>query len=312
MNLRINTYNNKGYTLIELMVTLAIFAIIAMFGVPAFYTFIEKSRAKSQIIQAANFLRSAQEISTATNRVVYVYTEGYLKEYKEEDKYNYWYQDWIMSFKPLGQLVDDNDKNTVNTISSQDAELGVGSIDPNKGVNYLIAKQRIFTPSSAYKLFIIDSAQHNNIDFASVTKDTLDNGDIVEMDGYSVVRNSTVQGAEGGKPTFITFHPSGAVTMPIFIIAEDGSNQTFSSTHSNSTIANSWTIMKTNFTDPIGILAGCRLARGLNIDSINYTFNPTLMNLNTLFDTKVHQYNGHTYFAAPSFQNNLCGSKFLQ
>lgn len=309
MKLRIKTYN-KGYTLIELMVTLTIFSIIAMFGVPAFYNFIEKSRAKSQIIHAANFLRSAQEIASATNRVIYVYTDGYLNYTNHKD--DYWYQDWVMSFKPIGQLKIENNNSSVNTISDQDAELGVNSNEPNKGVNYLITRQRIFTPSDAYQLFIIDSTQHNSNDFASLEKNSLGSSDALEMDGYSIVRNSKIQGAEEGKPTFLTFHPSGAVTMPIFIIAESGENQSFDATHISGRTANHWVTMRAEFTDTIAVLAGCRVARGLNIDSINYTFNSALINSDTLFDTPILKNYDHNYFAAPSFEDKLCGSRFLQ
>lgn len=310
MKLRINTYNNKGYTLIELIVTLTIFAIISMFGVPAFYNFIEKSRAKSQVIHAANFLRSAQEIASATNRVIYVYTEGYLKYADHKD--DYWYQDWIMSFKPIGQLKSSEGEISINTIENQDRELGVNSSDPNKGVNYLITKQRIFTQNNAYQLFIIDSKQHNSNDFASMEKNTLSAGETVEMDGYSIVRNSAIQGAERGKPTFLTFHPSGAVTMPIFIVAESGENLSLESSHKNGDFANHWENIQGKFKNPVAVLAGCRIARGLNIDSINYTFNSTLLTSKTLFDTPILRSYGHTYFAAPSFENKLCGSKFLQ
>lgn len=311
MKLQISINNNKGYTLIELMITLMIFAIIAMFGVPAFYGFIEQSRAKTQMIQAANFLRSAQEISTATNRVVYVYTDDYLN-YNAANLANYWYSDWVMSFKPIGHTTGGTN-NTINTISDQDTELGVGSNDPTQGINYLITRQRIFTPSNAYKLFIVDSSNHNSVDFASMSKETLSKEDTIEMDGYSIVRNSAIQGAEAGKPTFLTFHPSGAVTMPIFIIAEDGSNQTFINTDIKDGKANNWAQMKEKvFINPLGILAGCRLARGLNIDSINYTFNKSIIGSNTLFDTPIHNDYGYKYFAAPSFTDSLCGSTFLQ
>lgn len=298
MNISKKLHNNKGYTLIELMITLFIFAIITMFGVPAFYAFIESSRAKSQVIHAANFLRSAQEIASATNRTIYVYTAGYF-DYSNH-KEDYWYQDWIMSFKPIG----DN----LREISQQDTAL-----NDNAG-NYLISRQTIFTPSAALNLFVIDSANHNAVDLASVTSDAA--GDTIEMDGYSHVRSSHhIQGAseDQGKPTYMTFHPSGSITMPIFIVAEGGENQTFDTTHIQNNMANHWAELRNEFDTPIAILAGCRTARGLNIDAVNYTFNRAVIDADYIFDTPVEMgRDNKKYYAAPSFGHYLCGSSFLQ
>ena len=327
MNLRRSLHTNKGYTLIELMITLLIFAIITMFGVPAFYDFIEQSRAKSQMIKAANFLRSAQEIATSTNRIVYVYTAGYF-DYEELDISNderkgiddkiklyqaYWYQDWIMSFKPIGfkhvsidqqdkaleiQREKDDDEKEKSHQSEKDSgkysTVGTGS--PN--TNYLIARQSIFTKSNQYNLSVLDSLDHNAIDRKKLAKSTVN----IEMEGYSRVRQAPDQGVVEGKPTYLVFYPSGALIMPVFVLDANAVDESFSSTKS-------WNNIKGKFKDPIGVLAGCRIGGGLTMDVINYTFNKALIqNVITFAPTAVLGTSG----SPPSFSEHICGSKFLQ
>lgn len=297
MNLRKTLHNNKGYTLIELMITLFIFAIITMFGVPAFYDFIEQSRAKSQMIKAANFLRSAQEIATSTNRIVYVYTTGYfdyetknlnddsndldaIKRYR-----NYWYEDWVMSFKPIGH--------THTTIAEQDASLRIGA-EGNRTANpnYLIAQQTIFTKSNQYYVNVLDSSKHNAIDRKKIGSS---NG---EMEGYSRVRQTPDQGVVEGKPTYLVFYPSGAVVMPVFLLTEQRlSNTDF------------FTDLPTKINSAIGVLAGCRTSGRLTIDEINYSFNQAIIqNALTFTATALAGTSG----SPPSFSQNICGSRFLQ
>ena len=298
MNLRRSLHTNKGYTLIELMITLFIFAIITMFGVPAFYDFIEQSRAKSQMVKAANFLRSAQEIATSTNRIVYVYTAGYFNfeqlDTSDDQRvidtkiklYNaYWYEDWIMSFKPIGY------KHT--TIEEQDTALRVeenGTIFPNN--NYLIARQPIFTKSSQYFLNALDSSKHNAIDRKKIGN--IDN----QMEGYSKVRERPAQGNVEGKPTYLVFYPSGAIVMPVFVLSEQRPTDT-----------DFFTNLPTKLNSALGILAGCRIGGGLTIDTINYTFNKELIqNPKTFEQTLLDGTSG----SPPSFSQNICGSRLLQ
>lgn len=291
MNLRRLLHTNKGYTLIELMITLFIFAIITMFGVPAFYDFIEQSRAKSQMVKAANFLRSAQEIATSTNRIVYVYTAGYFDYDHNRDKDNYWYQDWIMSFKPIGF------KHT--TIVEQDRALRIengGKMTAN--LNYLITQQQIFTPNNIFRLNVLDSREHNAIDRKKISGSSVN----TELEGYSKVRETPDQGSVIGKPTYLVFYPSGALIMPIFVLDKTTVDESFSSTKT-------WSNIKTEFTDPIGILAGCRIGGGLTIDVINYTFNKALIQNDLTFSpTQINNTSG----SPPSFSQNICGSRFLQ
>lgn len=291
MNLKRSLHTNKGYTLIELMITLFIFAIITMFGVPAFYNFIEQSRAKTQMVKAANFLRSAQEIATSTNRTVYVYTEGYFDYEHNRDKDTYWYRDWIMSFKPIGY--------NHTTITEQDIALrtednGIKKANPN----YLIAKQQIFTTNNAFQLSVLDSKDHNAVDQRKLSSSTVPN----EMEGYSRVRATPTQGSVTNKPTYLVFYPSGALIMPVFVLDAEAVDDSFSST-------NQWRNIVTKFQNPIGVLAGCRIGGGLTIDVINYTFNQDIIrNPKTFEPTKLSRTGG----SPPSFSQNICGSRFLQ
>lgn len=314
MNLRKTLHNNKGYTLIELMITLFIFAIITMFGVPAFYDFIEKSRAQNQMIKAANFLRSAQEIATSTNRIVYVYTSGYFDYGADASKdANYWYQDWIMSFKPIGfkhtsidqqddaleiQREKDDDEKEKSDQSEKDSGKyeTVGTGTPN--TNYLIASQSIFTKSNQYNLSVLDSLDHNAIDRKKIAKSTVN----IEMEGYSRVRQAPDQGVVEGKPTYLVFYPSGALIMPVFVLDKNAVDESFSS-------IKSWNNIKEEFKDPIGVLAGCRIGGGLTIDAINYTFNKELIKNNLTFSATIVP---GTSGSPPSFSQNICGSRFLQ
>jgi Tfp pilus assembly protein FimT len=273
------------------MITLFIFAIITMFGVPAFYNFIEQSRAQSQMIKAANFLRSAQEIATSTNRIVYVYTAGYFDYDHQRDQDSYWYQDWIMSFKPIGY------KHT--TIVEQDKALRVedaGKITANP--NYLITQQQVFTSNNTFHLNVLDSKEHNAIDRKKISGSNVN----TEMEGYSKVREAPDQGSVVGKPTYLVFYPSGALIMPIFVLDENTVDESFSS-------AKNWGNIKGNFKDPIGILAGCRIGGGLTIDVINYTFNKEIIQNDLTFTPTI--VNG-TSGSPPSFSQNICGSRFLQ
>lgn len=289
MNLRRSLHTNKGYTLIELMITLFIFAIITMFGVPAFYDFIEQSRAKSQMVKAANFLRSAQEIATSTNRIVYVYTAGYFDYGKPNNNdQDYWYKDWIMSFKPIGY------KHIA--IDQQDAALESANGTPNP--NYLIAQQSIFTKSNKFFLNVLDSAEHNAIDRKKLTGSSVN----IEMEGYSRVRETPNQGVVAGKPTYLVFYPSGALIMPIFVLDENSVDESFTST-------NYWNNIKTKFNDPVGVLAGCRIGGGLTIDVVNYTFNKTIIQNDQSFAPML---SATTSGSPPSFSQYVCGSKFLQ
>lgn len=303
MNIRRKLHNNKkGYTLLELMITLFIFAIITMFGLPAFYNFIEQSRAKTQIIQAANFLRSAQEIATSTNRTVYVYTEGYFDYASHEN--DYWYQKWIMSFKPIGR--------DFTSITDQDAAL-YNSSDKSPNPNYLIATQTIFTDSKLYQLNVLDSLDHNAIDLKKIVNSTVD----IEMDGYSKVRDAASQGSTTGKPTYLVFYPSGAVVMPVFIMSEIPKNPNNTPIDTSFSSTKSWATLKGGFIKPIGILAGCRMGRGLSIDSINYTFSNQVMDTSYLFESIQRNSIDPNHldvllYSAPSFGKYLCGSKFLQ
>lgn len=263
-----------------------------MFGVPAFYDFIEQSRAKSQMVKAANFLRSAQEIATSTNRIVYVYTAGYFDYGTDATKdADYWYADWIMSFKPIGYKH--------RSIAEQDKALRAednGKITPNN--NYLIARQSIFTISNQYNLSVLDSLDHNAIDRKKLADSTVN----VEMEGYSRVRQAPDQGVVKGKPTYLVFYPSGALIMPIFVLDENVVNESFSS-------AKTWNNIKAGFSDPIGVLAGCRIGGGLTIDVINYTFNKELIQNNLTFEATAAP---GTSGSPPSFSQNICGSRFLQ
>lgn len=286
MNLRRSLHTNKGYTLIELMITLFIFAIITMFGVPAFYDFIEQSRAKSQMVKAANFLRSAQEIATSTNRIVYVYTEGYFDYGRPNNNdQDYWYKDWIMSFKPIGH--------NHTTIAEQDASLRIGNEGSRKAnPNYLIAQQTVFTKSSQYFLNALDSSKHNAIDRKKIGAS--DN----EMEGYSKVRETPDQGSVKDKPTYLVFHPSGTIVIPVFVI----STQNFDNTDFFTNLTN-------KLETAIGALAGCRIGGGLTIDTINYTFNKELIqNPKTFEQTLLDGTSG----SPPSFSQNICGSRLLQ
>ena len=313
MNLRRSLHTNKGYTLIELMITLFIFAIITMFGVPAFYDFIEQSRAKSQMVKAANFLRSAQEIATSTNRIVYVYTAGYFDYGTNADKdTDYWYADWIMSFKPIGfnhTSIDQQDDalegkrektqeekdNATQEEKDKDQYSLVGNGTPN--TNYLIARQTIFTISEQYNISVLDSTEHNAIDRLE-----LNASGIIEMEGYSRVREAPDQGVVNGKPTYLVFYPSGALIMPIFVLDKNPVNASFNSD-------TQWAQIKGTFQDPIGVLAGCRIGGGLTIDVINYTFNKELIQNDLTFSAT--QIDG-TSGSPPSFSQNICGSRFLQ
>ena len=294
MNLRRSLHTNKGYTLIELMITLSIFAIITMFGVPAFYNFIEQSRAKSQMVKAANFLRSAQEIATSTNRIVYVYTEGYFNFEQLGTSNNlrqqaYWYKDWIMSFKPIGH------KHT--TITEQDISLRInngGKITANP--NYLIAKQQIFTESNAFHLNVLDSTEHNAIDRKNISGSTVN----TEAEGYSRVRETPAQGSVKDKPTYLVFYPSGALIMPVFVLDENTVDESFKKN-------NQWDKIKKKFNNPIGILAGCRVGGGLTIDAINYTFNKNVIQRDTSFTPS-----NVAGLSPPSFSQSICGTKYLQ
>lgn len=293
MNLRRILHTNKGYTLIELMITLFIFAIITMFGVPAFYNFIEQSRAKTQMVKAANFLRSAQEIATASNRTVYVYTTGYFKygEAGNNDP-DYWYQDWVMSFKPIGHDNKDIDQQD-DSLEAKDPGTTVGNGTPN--ANYLISQQTIFTKSDAMAINVLDSDQHNAID-----RRELAGSGIIEMEGYSRVREAPAQGVVDEKPTYLVFYPSGAVVMPIFYLSRESFDPT--KAHVSAVTA-------ANLQDTIGVLAGCRMAGGLNIDSINYTNDSTVI---THANTFTHYPIAGTSGSAPSFSRSICGSRFLQ
>jgi len=318
MNLRRSLHTNKGYTLIELIITLFIFAIITMFGVPAFYDFIEQSRAKSQMVKAANFLRSAQEIATSTNRIVYVYTAGYfdfeqldISDDKRGSSINdkvklyhaYWYEDWIMSFKPIGSkhtTIAEQDKalegkKEKENIKDDDLDKFEGDGTPN--TNYLIARQPIFTKNNQYYLSAFDSTEHNAID-----RKNLDTAGFIEMEGYSRVREAPAQGIVEGKPTYLVFYPSGSLTMPIFALSKNPVDASFNKD-------TQWRDIKAALQDPIGVLAGCRIGGGLAMDVINYTFNKELIqDVITFAPTAVPGTSG----SPPSFGEHICGSKFLQ
>lgn len=316
MNLRRSLHTNKGYTLIELMITLFIFAIITMFGVPAFYDFIEQSRAKSQMIKAANFLRSAQEIAIASNRTVFVYTAGYF-DYgmPNNDDQNYWYKDWIMSFKPIGQ--------GYLTTTPQDIELRTGDEGSRTAnPNYLITQQPIFTPSNVYTLNILDSAIHNAVD----TDELMNYRRGPEMEGYSRVRatlseDGIDQGSVKGKPTYMMFYPSGDIIMPIFVISKQGFDHAFDSTDYGTQWQNELNPSERDedmdndniFVKPFGILAGCRMAGGVTINSVNYTFRDSLINgKDGDIEIFSHEDRNRTSGSAPSFNHALCGTRALQ
>lgn len=285
MNLRRQFHANKGYTLIELMITLFIFAIITMFGVPAFYNFIETSRAKSQMVKAANFLRSAQEIATSTNRTVYVYTEGYFNYDHNRDKDTYWYKDWIMSFKPIGH---NHSAITDQDIALRIEDKGIKKANPN----YLISQQSIFTESPAYALNVLTSSKHNAIDRKKIGSS--DN----EMEGYSLVREAPAQGSVREKPTYLMFSPSGAMVLPVFALTREPLNNT-----------NFFENLNDKMQDAMGVLAGCRIGGGLTVDVVNYTFNQNIIqNPKTFEQTTLNNTSG----SPPSFSQNICGSRFLQ
>lgn len=321
----VKSFNVKGYTMIELMLTLMIFAIITLFAVPAFFTFIERSRAKSQIAQAANFMRSAQEIAIANNRTIYVFTEGLLTYETDTaiQRAEYWHKDWVMAFKPMGMKF--------ITMPQQVNEM---IANPQ---NYTIAKQKNFSQSKKYALSTIDSNFHSNTSIYNVNPTASTS---LDMEGYSKVRSTEFQGAFTGAPTFIAFYPSGEVSLPIFVVSERTSAKektapsldtpfkydfTFNTPPKNGDTAHQWNAdTQKNFAKPIALLGGCRTGRSLSVDAINYTFNPNVMQSEFIFnslgvgvedafnitlkksESKLH------YHAAPSFGYYLCGSKFLR
>ncbi|OYQ87269.1 prepilin-type cleavage/methylation domain-containing protein [Wohlfahrtiimonas chitiniclastica] len=280
------TLHSKGYTLIELMITLVIFAIIALFGLPAFYAFLGKSDMKNQVAQAANFLRSAQEIATATNRTVYVYTEGY-KGYdaaNKAQKESYWNQPWIMSFKPVGR--------DFVTFKKQEDEL----LKDNSP--YEIARQRVFKDNGQFNIYTLESAMNAS------------NGLISEPSGIYALNGYRSQ--NGGKPGFLKFSPSGEVTLPIFVIAKKGKNYSFTSLSAKWRDVFDGTykgFAKGNSTgNVVALLGGCRTHQGKIADTISYTFNQDAMLPADLFAMD----SANKFSPAFAFGNSACHSVFMQ
>lgn len=67
-------YNNKGFTLIELMVTVMITAILATIALPASRDFQASMRVNSMASEYASFLREARALAIRNNRNVEVKT----------------------------------------------------------------------------------------------------------------------------------------------------------------------------------------------------------------------------------------------
>lgn len=70
-NIEINqAHHTKGFTLTELMVTVAVLAIIIMFAVPGFNRLIERERIGTDAHSILNFMQTAQEIAISTGRII--------------------------------------------------------------------------------------------------------------------------------------------------------------------------------------------------------------------------------------------------
>jgi len=82
MNLRNKRNNGDGFTLVELMVSVAIVGILATTSVPAYKTFINKARLLAAEIELTNALKSftfEKDYSPASGMLADLVVEGYLK-----------------------------------------------------------------------------------------------------------------------------------------------------------------------------------------------------------------------------------------
>ena len=73
MNAQVSVVNNKGFTLLELLVTVSIAAILLAVGVPSYVTFIDNNRVTSQandLLYSFNMARSEATKRGAEVRVV--------------------------------------------------------------------------------------------------------------------------------------------------------------------------------------------------------------------------------------------------
>ena len=63
--MKMNTKNQKGFTLIELMIVVAIIGILAAIALPAYQTYTQKSKF-TEVVMATTAFKTAFEVSAQT------------------------------------------------------------------------------------------------------------------------------------------------------------------------------------------------------------------------------------------------------
>lgn len=63
-------YRSHGFTMVELMVSMSVFAILAALAIPSFQVFMAENRAKGKAIELAAAIKSAQAEASRRNRQV--------------------------------------------------------------------------------------------------------------------------------------------------------------------------------------------------------------------------------------------------
>ncbi len=93
--------NNKGFTLVELIVVLVILAILAAILVPALLGYIDRSKNSQLLINGKNALNAAQAEFTELYAKSNVKTNEAIREVKPGDPYGHWLNDKIVKVADL-------------------------------------------------------------------------------------------------------------------------------------------------------------------------------------------------------------------
>ena len=187
-NIEINqAHRTKGFTLTELMVTIAVLAIIIMFAVPGFNRLIERERIGTDAHSILNFMQTAQEIAVSTGRIIAIVPNadlpgnglqhevlsqiGGIGNAKNDNAQRWMNNEWVMVFvNPIThaqhlQIANKNPRNFLTSLYTNDVTDPTRVIARQKVLQYPTPGQRSpvimrsysdFTPNNGWEaLFAI-------------------------------------------------------------------------------------------------------------------------------------------------------------